>query len=84
MLEFQLRPKDGFFTLTGGQLAGEAWRFPEPGPDQGVRIVGFLSQKLGSTLRIFDKQGNEVTRRKFEPLSPLEGAIGGLVGPTPP
>ena len=55
--------------------------FVEPGPDAGIRVVGFLSQKLGSTLRIVDENGNEVARRKFAPVLPLEGAIGGLVGP---
>ncbi len=76
MLEFELRPTGEHFTLSGGQLE-EPLRFPEPGPDAGVRLVGLLSQKLGSTLRIFDADGKEAASpSRFEPVLPRENATG--------
>ncbi len=54
MLDFELREtKDGFI-LTGGQLPAP---LPYPDKEHAIRLVGFLSQKEGSEMRIYGSDG---------------------------
>lgn len=81
MHAFELRPVENGYELRGGQLPDPmVFRDPEPRP--AVHLVGFLSQKLGSELRIFDAAGQVVEARRYEPVVPLPGAVGGLHGPS--
>ena len=81
MHTFDLRPVENGFELRGGQLP-EPMVFRDAEPRPAVHLVGFLSQKLGSELRIFDVAGQVIETRRYEPVVPLHGAVGGLQGPT--
>jgi hypothetical protein len=80
MHSFELRPVSLGFELRGGQLT-EPMVFREEEPRPGIHLVGFLSQKEGSELRVFDAAGEVVCTRRHEPVMPREGAVGGLRGP---
>jgi hypothetical protein len=66
--------------LCGGQLP-EPMIFRDVEPRPAIHLVGFLSQKLGSELRIFNAVGEVIQTRHYEPAVPLPGAVGGLHGP---
>jgi hypothetical protein len=57
--------------------------FRETEPRPAVHLVGFLSQKIGSELHIFNALGEAVEPRRSEPVIPMRGAVGGLEGPNP-
>lgn len=80
MHTFELRPVENGYELRGGQLS-KPMVFLEPEPRPAVHLVGFLSQKLGSELRIFDAAGEVTETRHYEPVVPIPGAVGGLHGP---
>jgi hypothetical protein len=80
MHTFDLRPVENGFELRGGQLP-EPMVFRDAEPRPAVHLVGFRSQKLGSDLRIFDAVGQVIQTRRYEPVVPMRGAIGGLHGP---
>lgn len=80
MHAFELRPVENGYELRGGQLL-EPMVFLEHEPRPAVHLVGFLSQKLGSELRIFDAAGQVTETRRYEPVLPIPGAVGGLHGP---
>ena len=46
------------------------------------RVVGFLSQRHGSVLRIFDAAGKVIETRRREPVMPIKNVAGGLEGPS--
>jgi hypothetical protein len=77
--EYELRPVDERLELTGGMLK-ETLRFPAEDRDAAVRVVGSLSQRAGSVLRIFDTDGNEVETQRRDATVVLPGAVGGLTG----
>jgi hypothetical protein len=80
MHTFELRPVENGFELRGGPLS-EPMIFRDVEPRPAVHLVGYLSQKLGSELRIFNAAGEVIQTRRFEPVLPIQGAVGGLHGP---
>jgi hypothetical protein len=78
--EFEMRPVEKGFELRGGKLA-EPMVFSAEEPDRVIHLVRFLSQKDGSTLRIFDADDNLVTERVFDGAGLDANGIGGLAGP---
>jgi hypothetical protein len=80
MHTFELRPVNNGFELRGGLLP-EPMIFRDVEPCPAVHLVGYLSQKLGSELRIFNAAGEVIQTRRFEPVLPIPGAVGGLHGP---
>jgi hypothetical protein len=80
MDEFELRPVEEGFKLTGGQLLG-SMIFSGAEPDRAIHLVGFLSRKDGSILRIFDGEGQQIEKRRYEGTGLRPEAIGGLTGP---
>jgi hypothetical protein len=82
MHTFELRPVISGFELRGGQLP-EPLVFKEMDPQPAVHLVNFLSQKLGSELRIHNAAGDVIQTKRYEPVLPLTGAVGGLQGVSP-
>jgi hypothetical protein len=80
MHTFELRPFENGFELRGGHLP-EPMIFRDVEPRPAVHLVGFLSQKFGSELLIFNAAGEVIQTRRFEPVLPIPGAVGGLHGP---
>ena len=81
MHTLELRPVDNGFELRGGQLS-EPMVFRDIEPRPAVHLVGFLSQKLGSELRIFNAADEVIQTRRYEAVLPIPDAVGGLKGPT--
>jgi hypothetical protein len=82
MDQFEMRLVENGFELRGGKLAEPMVFSGEKEPDRVIiHLVGFLSRKDGSTLRIFDADGNLVTERVFDGADPDAKGIGGLGGP---
>ena len=81
MHTFELRPVANGFELRGGQLP-EPMIFQEEEPRPAIHLAGFLSQKEGSELRIFNAAGEVIQAKRYEPVMPMPGAVGGLHGPT--
>lgn len=79
MHTFELRPVPDGFELRGGQLT-ETMVFCEDEPRPAVHLVGFLSQKDGGELRIFNAAGKVIMTRRYEAVIPMDGAVGGLRG----
>jgi hypothetical protein len=79
---FELRPVPAGFELRGGQLT-EPMVFREDEPRPGIHLAGFLSQKEGGELRILGLAGEVLRTRRYEPVLPIERAVGGLRGPVP-
>lgn len=77
---FELREIGGGFELRGGLLEGPLI-YKEERPDPAVHLVGFLSQRWGSELRVFDRAGELIQTRRFEATVFMPGAVGGLAGP---
>jgi hypothetical protein len=75
-----LRPVENGFELRGGQLP-EPMIFRDIEPRPAIHLVGYVSQKLGSDLRIFNATGKVIQTRRYEPVLPIPGAVGGLHGP---
>jgi hypothetical protein len=70
---FEIRLEtSGAVKLSGGQLDSPLDYQPPDGMEMATRMVGFLSQKLGSELRVFDGDGRLVSTRSFEPMLPLD------------
>lgn len=80
MHTFEIRPVVSGFELRGGQLTAPMV-FEENEPRPAVHLVGFLSQKDGGELRIFNVAGEVIQTRHYEPQMPMTGAVGGLHGP---
>ena len=74
------RQKPQLFELPGRRLL-EPMVFHDMEPRPAVHLDGFLSQKLGSELCIFNAAGEVIQPRRYEPVLPLSGAVGGLHGP---
>ena len=69
VLNFELRQTEDGFVLTGGQLPAP---LPYPDMDHAIRLVGFLSQKEGSELRVYGLDGKLIdtqTRKSGLPLA---------------
>jgi hypothetical protein len=77
---FELRPVPTGFELRGGQLF-EPMIFREDEPRPAVHLAGFLSQKYGGELRIYNAAGELTMTRRYEPQMPISTAVGGLRGP---
>jgi len=80
MHAFELRPVPNGFELRGGQLT-EPMVFRDDEPRPAVHLTGFLCQKEGGELRIFDTVGEVIRTRRYEAVMPMSGAVGGLRGP---
>ena len=61
---FELRPVPSGFQLRGGQLT-EPMVSRENEPRPAVHLVGFLSQKEGGELRIFDAAAEIIVTRRY-------------------
>jgi len=81
MHTFELRPVPSGFELRGGQLT-EPMVFREDEPRPAVHLAGFLSQRDGGELRIFNAAGEVIVTRRYEAQMPMTGAVGGLYGPS--
>ncbi len=68
VLDFELRQTQDGFTLTGGQLPAP---LPYPDKEHAIRLVGFLSQKQGSELRIYGLDGELIDTQARRPAMPL-------------
>ena len=68
MLDFELRQTEDGFVLTGGQLPVP---LPYPDMEHAVRLVGFLSQKEGSELRIYGNDGKLIETQIRKAAMPL-------------
>lgn len=76
MLDFELRQTKEGFILTGGQLPVP---LPYPEIEYAVRLVGFLSQKEGSELRIYGPDGKLTDTQTRKPAVPLtDGSLGSI------
>ena len=73
MEEYELRPVEGNLELSGGKLE-ETLRYPSDDRAAAVRLVGFLSQRTGSILRVFDAVGHEVETQRREATVVLDRA----------
>jgi hypothetical protein len=82
MDEFALRPVEKGFELSGGKLEQPMAFRERDAQVRAIQFVGYLSQKNGSALRILNAEGSLVRERHFEGVIPLEGAVGGLPGPS--
>lgn len=77
---YELRAIGRGFELRGGKLRMPMfYRETEPAP--AIHLVGFLSQRDGSVLRVFDRVGQLIETRRFQPTIIMHGVIGGLEGP---
>jgi hypothetical protein len=76
--EYELRPNGSKVELTGGKL-DESMTFDHQ--EYATRLVGFLSQRDGSVLRIFNAAGALVDTQRRDGSGVVPGAIGGLGGP---
>jgi hypothetical protein len=77
---YELREIAGRLRLSGGQLTAPL-TYPAADKDSAIRVVGFLSQRHGSILRIFGAADELIESQRREPVVPLKGAVGGLEGP---
>jgi hypothetical protein len=73
MLQFEFRPAGHEFVLSGGQLE-QPLRYSEK--ESALHVVGFLSQRDGSELRIFDAAGNLLETQTREPTAFIQGSVG--------
>ena len=80
MHTFELRPVENGFELRGGSLP-EPMVFRDIEPRPAIHLVGYLSQLYGSELLVFNAAGEVIEARRFEPVVPMPGAVGGLQGP---
>ena len=77
---YELRSIESGFELSGGKLE-EPLIYRENEPAPAIHLVGFLSQRDGSELRIFDRVGQLIRTRSFPATIIMPGAVGGLAGP---
>ncbi len=77
---YELRTIDGGFELVGGKLETPLL-YLEAEPAPAIHLVGFLSQRDGSELRVFDRDGGLIQTRCFQSTIIMPGAVGGLAGP---
>jgi hypothetical protein len=76
MHSFELREVEEGFALKGGQLEKPLF-YQEKDADPAIRLVGFLSQQQGSTLKIYDRDGTLRSTQHREPAMPLnEDSLG--------
>lgn len=80
MHTFEIRPVASGFELRGGQLT-KPMVFHEREPRPAVHLAGFLSQKDGGELRIFNAAEEVTMTRHYESQRPISNAVGGLHGP---
>ncbi len=81
MHKYELHPGPEGLRLTGGPLQ-EPLDYPANDRAAAIHVVGFLSQRDGSILDIFDAGGQVVETQRREPSGVQIGAVGGLRGPT--
>lgn len=77
---YKLRSIESGFELSGGKL-GQPLIYRENEPAPAIHLVGFLSQRDGGELRMFDRDGVLVQTRFFQATIFMPGAVGGLIGP---
>lgn len=78
---YELRVVERGFELRGGKLE-EPMVYRENEPAPAIHLVGFLSQRDGSQLRVFDRSGQLIQTRLFQATMVMPGAVGGLAGPS--
>ena len=80
METFNLRRSGEHLHLTGGSFE-EPLVYPAGDPHAPIRLVGFLSQRHGSVLQVFNAAGELVAVQERPPTVFMRGAVGGLAGP---
>ena len=78
---FELHALEDDFELSGGQLQAPMLFHGEESRDA-IHLAGFLSQKEGGVLRIFNALGELIETRRVKPNLSTPN-IGGLHGRTP-
>jgi hypothetical protein len=78
---YELRSIETGFKLSGGKL-GEPMIYRESEPAPAIHLVGFLSQRDGSELRVFDRAGQLIQTRNFRATMIMADAVGGLADPS--
>ena len=81
MESFELRRNGEQLHLIGDRFE-EPLVYPASDPEAPIRLVGFLSQRHGSTLRVFDSAGELIEVQDRPATVVMSGAVGGLAGPT--
>lgn len=79
---YELLSSEKGFELRGGKLK-EPLIYRETESAPAIHLVGFLSQRDGSKLLVFDRAGKLLDSRCFEATVVFPGAVGGLAGPKP-
>ena len=80
MDNFELRQSGKYLHLSGGGFE-QPLVYPAADQEAPVRLVGFLSQRHGSVLRVFDAAGKLVDTQRRTGTAVMRGAVGGLAGP---
>lgn len=78
---YELRSIESGFELSGGKLK-QPLIYRESAPAPAIHLVGFLSQRNGSELHVFDRAGELIQTRRFQATIIMPGAVGGLSGPS--
>ena len=69
---YELRSIEGGFELSGGKLS-EPLIYRETEPAPAIHLVGFLSQRDGSELRVLDRAGHLIQTRRFRSTVIMHG-----------
>jgi hypothetical protein len=78
MDKFELRPVPEGMELSGGKLE-QPMVFREADSEQrAINVVGFLSQRDGGFLRIFEAAGTVVATKEFRENPIATSAVGGM------
>ena len=77
---YELRQIDGGFELRWRKLE-KPMIYRETEPQPAINLVGFLSQKDGSELRMFDLSDKVIFTRRFQGTVVTSSAVAGLAGP---
>jgi hypothetical protein len=81
MDSFELRRSGEDLHLSGGSFH-KPLIYPAANPEAPIRLVGFLSQRHGSVLRVFNTAGELVEIQRRPGTVVIRTAVGGLAGPS--
>jgi len=82
MDRFELRPLGDALELRGGKLKEPMVLREADAEQRAIHLIGFLSQRDASVLRILDAAGTVVAKKEFRLYPLATGAVGGLAGPS--
>ncbi len=80
MESFELRRRGEHLHLIGESFE-DPLVYPAADPEAPIRLVGFLSQRQGSVLRVFNATDELVEVQDRPATVVMSGAVGGLAGP---